>query len=255
MVARSSNVRHGSYGVDAPYVPAIFGALSAVFLAFAVLNATQGAVTGAAITALVALWFLGCMASYLYTSKRGKFIVWSRILDGLQLSGSEQILDLGCGRGAVLLLAAEHLDGGKARGIDLWRTQDQTGNTSEATQRNAKAEGVSERVELLTADMTRLPFGEGEFDLVVSSLAIHNIKHESGRQEAVEEALRVLRPGGRLLIADFRHVDGYAETLRADGALEVERHELGWRFWYGGPWARTRMVTATKTEGDQANGP
>ena len=83
---------------------------------------------------------------------------------------------MGCGRGAVLLMAAQHLTTGRAVGVDLWRTVDQSGNSAEATRRNAVAEGVADRVELHTADMTALPFEGNSFDLVLSSLAIHNIR-------------------------------------------------------------------------------
>lgn len=240
--------RRGSYGIDAPYVPAIFGGLSLLFVVLAVLNAIQTAIVGLIITLLVAIWFLSCMTSYLYTTKTGKFIVWSQILDGQHLTGSEQVLDIGCGRGAVLLLAAQRLDEGRAHGVDLWRRQDQSGNSDATTRSNAVAEGVSDHVDLHTADMTELPFDNDSFDVVVSSLAIHNIKEKSGRQQALSEAMRVVRPGGELAIADFRHVKIYAESLRAIGAIDVHTSGLGWRFWYGGPWATTRLVRATKSD-------
>lgn len=97
------------------------------------------------------------------------------VLGQLNLRGDERILDLGCGRGAVLLLAAQHLTTGLAVGVDLWRRLDQSGNSLEATLRNALAEGVEDRVELHTADMMALPFADESFDLVVSNFAINNI--------------------------------------------------------------------------------
>jgi len=65
--------------------------------------------------------------------------------------------DLGCGRGAVLLMAAQQLTTGWAVGIDLWRGVDQSGNSVEATRRNAIAEGVADRVELVPALPSRAP--------------------------------------------------------------------------------------------------
>jgi hypothetical protein len=62
----------------------------------------------------------------------------------------------------------------------------------------------------------------------------------------VTEALRVLRPGGRLLLADALHVDEYAATLRQALALDVSVRSLGWRVWYGGPWFVLSTVTARK---------
>ena len=52
--------------------------------------------------------------------------------------------------------------------------------------------------------------------------------------------------GGRLAIADIRATARYAATLRALGAAGVNRRGLGWRFWYGNPFAGTTLVVASK---------
>src|SRR5581483_8950455 len=195
---------------------------------------------------LAALFILAILGFYLYTTLRGKFVVWAELLDQLNLRGDERILDLGCGRGAVLLMAAQHLTTGRAVGVDVWRTVDQSGNSAEATRRNAIAEGVADRVELHTADMTALPFDDNSFDVVLSSLAIHNISGSAGRAKAISEAVRVLRPGGRLLIADIRGTRRHESQLVKMGMEAVARRRPGWRFWRAGPWAATPLVTATK---------
>jgi hypothetical protein len=56
--------------------------------------------------------------SYLHTTLRGKFLVWEQELDRLHVTGSEQVLDLGCGRGMVLIAVARRLTGGRATGVD-----------------------------------------------------------------------------------------------------------------------------------------
>jgi SAM-dependent methyltransferase len=96
--------------------------------------------------------------------------------------------------------------------------------------------------------MKELPFEDGSFGLVVSSIAIHNIKGRAGRQRAIDEAVRVLRPGGRLLVADLWGTRQYRARLAKLGMLDTCRRSLGWRMWWGGPWLPTRMVTATKPE-------
>ena len=48
---------------------------------------------------------------YLHTTLRGKLRIWERELDQAGLKGDEQLLDLGCGRGAVLIEAARRLPG------------------------------------------------------------------------------------------------------------------------------------------------
>jgi len=171
--------------------------------------------------------------------------VWDRVLDELRLRGDETVLDLGCGRGAVLLAAAKRLPRGRAIGVDLWRA-DQTDNSQEATLANATLESVADRVEVRTADMTALPLASESVDIIVSSLAIHNIATPAGRRQALDEAVRVLRPGGRLAIADLWETRQHADHLRELGWRNIKRRNLGWRMWYGGPWFSTRLVTATK---------
>ncbi len=227
--------RRGSYGVDAPYAPAFLTGLAALYLVLAVVSGRLMYVLAFALISAVD-------AAYLYTTLRGKFVVWAELLDRLNLRGDERVLDLGCGRGAVLLLAAQRLTTGRAVGVDLWRRVDQSGNSPEATRRNALAEGVADRVEVHTADMTALPFEENSFDVVVSSLAIHNIRGRAGRAKAVSEAVRVLRPGGRLLIADVRGTRPHQGQLARIGMSGVTGRRLRWPF-------MARLVTATKPDG------
>jgi len=148
----------------------------------------------------------------------------------------------------VLLATAKRLNRGHAIGVDIWNRFDQSGNSVDSTRRNAEAEGVSERVAPLTANMMALPFHAATFDVVVSNVAIHNIKDRIGRTAAVDEAVRVLRPGGRLLLADLSGTRAYERRLVGLGMAEIGRRGLGWRMWWGGPWRATHLVTATKPE-------
>ncbi len=241
MTQRVTPPRRGAYGIDAPYAPAFIAVVAALELALAV---SFGNVRNL----LAALFTLAILGFYLHGTLRGKFVVWAELLNTLNLRGDERILDMGCGRGAVLLMAAQHLTTGRAVGVDLWRSADQSGNSPEATQRNAVAEGVADRVELHTGDMMALPFEDNSFDVVVSSLAIHNISGRAGREKAIDEAMRVLRPGGRLMIADIRATRQYQAQLAKIGMSDVARRGMGWRFWWSGPWAATGIVTATKPE-------
>ena len=239
-------MRRGEYGYDAPYALVIFSLLGAVAAAGSAIFWSQSDRQAARMTVGYALFFLANAGSFFYTTRRGKFLEWERILDRLQLRGDEQVLDMGCGRGAVLTAVARRLTTGRVTGVDIWSTTDQSGNAREVTLRNASLEGVADRVQIDTGDMRALPFADASFDVVVSSLAIHNIRSNAERERAVNEAFRVLRPGGRLAIADIRATAVYERELLARGASDLQRRRLGWRFWWGNPVAATMLLTAAK---------
>jgi SAM-dependent methyltransferase len=230
------HVQWPPYGVDGPPFPAVLGAAGlACCLAAArwrprrIAMATTGAL------------LLAQSGVYLHTTLRGKLRIWERVLDQAGLNGNERLLDLGCGRGAVLIAAARRLPAGHAIGADLW-SKEQSGNSPEATLANAAAAGVADRVEVRTADMTALPFPDGSFDVVTSALAIHNIPSSEGRYRAVDEAMRVLRPGGQLLVADFWPMARKYAAHMGQGTLRG----LGPEYWYGGPWLGTTLLYAVK---------
>jgi len=234
------------YGYDAPYALLAFAVMGTLLTAGTIAALATNNTEAAMGVGPYGAFFLANAGSFLYTTGKGKFQVWQKILDELRLRGDEQVLDMGCGRGAVLIAVALRLKTGKATGVDLWRRKDQSGNARDVTLRNAAIEGVSDLVDVQTGDMRTLPFEAASFDVVVSSLAIHNIKSNADRAQAIRESWRVLKPGGRLAIADIRATRLYADTLKELGATDVVRRRLGWRFWWGNPAAATTLVLASK---------
>jgi arsenite methyltransferase len=235
----------GDYrAVSAPTVATIVGATSATLLASAARSLARGKPVAAVVSGGTGASIATTAALFIRTTRVGKFEVWAEILDGLRLRGDETVLDLGCGRGAVLLAAAKVLPNGRAIGVDIWRA-DQTHNSQQNTLRNAELEGVADRVEVRTADITELPFGNDSVDVIVSSLVVHNIPSPEGRAKAISEAARVLRPGGRLVLADIWATRSHVRQLRELGWTDARRRGLGWRMWWG-PGMGTHLVTATK---------
>lgn len=230
----------GSYGVDAPYVPALLLVGAAVCAGFA-------ATSGQWLQWLPAIVVLGGSGFiYLYTTLRGKFVVWERLADDLNLTGDEAVLDVGCGRGMVLMAIARRLRSGRATGVDIWSSHDQTGNDIEVTRRNAQIEGVDDRVVLETGDMRDLPFADSTFDVIVTNAAVHNLKAADDRAAALAQMWRVTRSGGRFVVADIAHTGEYEQVLRSLGATDVTRRSAGIQGWFGNPFYATRVVTATK---------
>lgn len=228
----------GRYGIDAPYVPALLGAGALVCAVLAVVGSNVA-------FAIVAVVFLAETAVYLHTTLRGKFIVWEGLLDALDLRGDEVVIDVGCGRGAVLIAVARRLRDGTVHGVDVWRSRDQIGNEEARARANAERAGVADRVVLHTADMRALPLADDSVDVVVSSVAIHSLGQAGERDRVIDEIIRVLRPSGRVVVADIRGVGYYADRLRTHGFVEVSTRSAGPWFWYSGPWQAARVLTAT----------
>jgi SAM-dependent methyltransferase len=211
-----------SYGIDAPgavraniVLAGIFAVIAAIGFALP-LPAWVNIV--AAFLAALCLFYAAVMV---WSSLVGKKRVCARLVAALALAGDEQVLDAGCGRGLALIACAKQLTTGKAVGIDLWAAKDQSNNNPEATLANAAVEGVAGRVVVETGDITKLPFPDGAFDAIISMIVIHNIPSRAGRDQALRELARVLKPGGRMVIFDLLHTARYAQVLR-DAGMTVE---------------------------------
>jgi SAM-dependent methyltransferase len=232
----------GEYGIDAPYVPVLSGVGAIALVAY---SFVQVGFTRSISLALAALLFAQ-VASYMYTTTRGKFAVWQSICDQLAEPRDGRILDVGCGRGMVVITALCEWPAATAVGIDLWRSRDQTGNDPAATTRNATLNGVADRLELLTQDMAELNVGSDAFDYVFANVAIQNVKDRDARRKTIEGMYAATRPGGEIRIVDIQYVKQYADDLRACGAVDVTVRSLGPKGWFGNPGYASRLVSARK---------
>lgn len=219
-------MRTGNYGLDAP------GAVMGYFLAGMIF-----AITGIALSAkfYYASWLINLGIIFVliglymvYSSKVGKYKMRDKILKSLSIHGNEIALDVGCGRGLMLNGIASNLSAGIAYGIDIWNKKDQSGNTYDTVIRNARIEGTESKIKVINADMRKMPFDDEYFDIIVSSLAIHNLKNDEERKNALIEVSRVAKKGCQLAILDIAHVDCYANILSGQGFIvtEIYKHQF-----------------------------
>ncbi|MGH3078901.1 MAG: class I SAM-dependent methyltransferase [Gaiellaceae bacterium] len=118
-------------------------------------------------------------------------------------SGTEAVLDAGCGTGALAFALAPHV--AEVVGVD-----------TRVDYLDAASANAPGNVRFLEADVMALPFGYGEFDIA----ACHRVLHHVRRPElAVSELARVTRLGGRLFVADQL---GSIDPLRS---MEMDRFE------------------------------
>lgn len=158
---------------------------------------------------------------YLFYVKIGKLYHRDRMLSLHSWRGDENVLDVGCGRGLLLVGAAKRMaqlsGNGTVTGVDIWSREDMSGNSEQATRRNLELEGVSDRCKLIGVAAQDLPFEDGTFDVVVSNLCLHNIYDRDARKRALRQIARVLKPGGQALISDYKLTKEYADELQRAG--------------------------------------
>ena len=227
------------YGIDAPGLRTgmasvgVLSLLGLVGVAFVwpMTMAPAARIAVIVLTGVAAAYGLGMSAYMTWGSRVGKLRTRDRLLEIVAArrgwSGRENVLDVGCGRGLMAIGAAKRLTDGLAIGIDLWRAEDQSGNTPRAFLDNAAREGVEGRVRVETGDARQLALTDGSMDVVLSHWVLHNIEDEGDRRRALREIWRVLKPGGFVAIADIAHVAAYARELEAIGAQVVERDDGG----------------------------
>lgn len=151
-------------------------------------------------------------------------VVRQQMLDAIPWRGDEAVLDVGCGSGMLLNGAAARLTSGKALGIDIWAKHGGGGNL-DLLYKQAKAENVADRIAFQEADARKMPFEDGSFDVVLSSWALHHIALSSQDfGAAVSEMMRVLKPGGQMIVLDIAH---FIEVLtmrmeKAGFAVEIQ---------------------------------
>lgn len=129
------------YGVDAPWVPWMWVGFAARYVVFAIVVPTlwNGSWQVGIVLGVAALGFAFGAGLYWHATFRGKFVLWNTVLNMMSFTGTERVLELGCGRGAVAIKAALRVPAGHVTGIDIWRTVDQSGNSATAARRNAES--------------------------------------------------------------------------------------------------------------------
>lgn len=216
------------YGLDAPglirtfFIASVLVVVAAFVVPHALFERSTFSSVVTVVISMVAAYLFGMGCLMVYWSKFAKVVGRERVLDLVSWRGDEHVLDVGCGRGLMLIGAAKRLKVGRVVGVDIWEAKDQSSNSSKAVLENVQLAGVAGNVEVLTADARTLPFPNGSFDVVVSHWMVHNLPDTEDRRRVLSEMVRVLRGNtGRLIVCDIEHRDEYVAVIKSLGLVDV----------------------------------
>jgi ubiquinone/menaquinone biosynthesis C-methylase UbiE len=128
-----------------------------------------------------------------------------RLVELARLQAGEAVLDVGCGTGTLAIAAKRRVGpAGVVHGVDA------SPEMIARAKRKATKAGVN--VTFATEIVEALPFPDGHFDAVLSTLMLHHLPRPT-RQQCAREMRRVLKPGGRVLAVDFGTPAGHRKGL------------------------------------------
>ena len=109
--------------------------------------------------------------------------------------------------------------------MDYWGAE--WSYAKEQCEKNAAAEGVSDRVSFQKGDAAKLEFEDGKFDGAVSNFVFHEVRSAKDKRDVVREALRVVKPGGAFAFQDmfgqkqvYGDMEEFTEELRKEGMVK-----------------------------------
>jgi len=126
---------------------------------------------------------------------------WSKIAEFAQLKGDEKILEVGCGTGSGSINLAKKFPKAKIVGIDIF--EGVSGKSPDTALKNARIEGVADRVDFQYGNALKIPFGDKAFDVVTMGSVLHELHSEKDKTKALREIYRVLKPGGKFVTLEL----------------------------------------------------
>ena len=111
-------------------------------------------------------------------------------------------------------------------GIDIWRKPDQLNNSQIIIENNLHKFNLKDKVQIYKGNIVNLPFSDQSYDIVTASLVIHNIKNKQSQVKVIQEACRVLKSKGKILIFDLGDAKLYQQILKQCGMSNIQYQML-----------------------------
>ncbi|MGG0257015.1 class I SAM-dependent methyltransferase [Bacillus toyonensis] len=213
----------------------IFWVISIILLLVTLLpaNLYLRILSGILVVPFIYITFILSYSVYQFAAFGGNYQskIHDLIVAKVNWDGKGKILDIGTGNGSLIIKLSKTFPKSFLTGIDYWG-----GNweySKAQCQKNAAIEGVNDRIDFLKASAAELPFTDDEFDLIVSCLTFHEVKDRKNKIEVINEALRVLKPGGEFIFLDlfmdekiFGNERELLNVLKKHGVSELHGYKL-----------------------------
>lgn len=235
--SRHGELHLGTHGEDyGNWMPVsmlrLVGGLAILAAVLAVLSSAVFHITALDVVFVIAalllltllLWITWIRRQYAFDGGGMMEQVHQIVLSHLDFDGQGQLLDVGCGSGALSIRAALTWPETKVTGMDYWGA---VYNYSKALcEKNAASEGVDSRCVFRHGDANHLDFPDESFDAVISNYVYHNVMG-ADMHKLLLESLRVLKKGGVFALNDdmkpklYGDMDAFAQKLREMGYQDV----------------------------------
>jgi ubiquinone/menaquinone biosynthesis C-methylase UbiE len=160
--------------------------------------------------AIILVSFLFPLYSYLMFSQKGGKLqekIYNLIIQNLGENVKGRFIDIGCGNGVLAVKLAQQHEETDVSGIDSWGKDWEYSKS--VCEKNALSAKVQNRVHFQKGDAAALEFADDTFDGAVSNLTFHEVKSTADKKSVLQEALRVIKPGGIFVFIDYFYDDKY----------------------------------------------
>lgn len=152
--------------------------------------------------------------------------VHQHLVDHLEWDGEGTLLDIGCGAAALTVRCAKIFPNSQITAMDYWGVE--WDYAKEQCEKNARLEGVANRITFQKGDAAKLEFEDGTFDAAVSNFVFHEVRIAKDKREVVKEALRVVKKGGVFSFQDmfsqkalYGDMEEFVRELKAEGISDI----------------------------------
>lgn len=177
-----------------------------------------------------AVYMLICHEEFAFGKGNMMAGVHQHLVEHLEWDGEGKLLDIGCGAAALTVRCAKAFPKAEITAIDYWGAE--WNYAKEQCEKNARIEGVSERITFQKGDAAKMDYEDETFDAAVSNFVFHEVRSAKDKKDVVKEALRVVKKGGVFSFQDmfskkslYGDMDQFVEMLKAEGISEI--HYIG----------------------------